>query len=48
MRNAAGNNSPVITIVKHFLHKHTFKEEQKSKLVQLSSTEDPLQGTAML
>lgn len=48
MRIAAGNRSSVMTIVKHFVRKHTLKQEQKSQVVQLSSTEDPLQGTAMV
>jgi hypothetical protein len=48
MKNAAGNKSPIITIVKHFLHKHTLKNEKKSQVVQLSSTEDSLQGNAMV
>ncbi|PNF16802.1 hypothetical protein B7P43_G18054 [Cryptotermes secundus] len=43
MRISAGNKSSVMTIVKHFLRKHTLKQEQKSQVVQLSSTEDPLQ-----
>lgn len=48
MKIAAGNKSSVMTIVKQFLRKHTLKQEQKSQVVQLSSTEDPLQGTAMV
>jgi hypothetical protein len=48
MRIAAGNISSVMTIVKHFLRKHTLKQEQKSQVVQLSFTEDPLQGIAIV
>jgi uncharacterized Fe-S cluster-containing protein len=46
-RTAADSRSPVINTVKHFLRKHTLKQEQKSKVVHLSSAEDLLQGTAM-
>lgn len=47
VRIATESKSPVMTIVKHFLHKHTLKQEQKSQVAQISSTEDPLQGAAM-
>jgi hypothetical protein len=44
MRIAGDSKSPVTAIIKHFLWKHMLKHEQKSQVVQLSSTEDPLQG----
>jgi hypothetical protein len=46
-RSAPDSRSPIISTVKHFLRKHTLKQEQKSKVVHLSSAEDLLQGTTM-
>ncbi|XP_021917589.1 integrator complex subunit 1 [Zootermopsis nevadensis] len=43
MRTVRDTKSPVVAIIKHFLCKHTLKREQKSQVVQLSSTEDPFQ-----
>jgi hypothetical protein len=47
IRTAPESRSPIINTVKHFLRKYTLKQEQKSKVVHLSSAEDLLQGTVM-
>jgi hypothetical protein len=47
IRTAPDSRSPIINTVKHFLRNYTLKQEQKSKVVHLSSAEDLLQGTAM-
>jgi len=47
IRTAPDSRSPIINTVKHFLRNYTLKQEQKSKVVHLSSAEDLLQGTVM-
>lgn len=47
IRTAPDSRSPVINTVKHFLRNYTLKQEQKSKVVHLSSAEDLLQGIVM-
>jgi hypothetical protein len=47
IRTAPDSRSPIINTVKHFLRNYTLKQEQKPKVVHLSSAEDLLQGTAM-